>query len=176
MIQHNHCVELFGPHAACWGGDTLMVWLHTLADSAIAFCYFAIPTVLFYLARKYRVKKLSEVFVIYGSFVLLCGLTHCFDVLTVWYANYWVYLADGAVRALTGAISLVAAYVTLKCTPHALSMFTRLAALERPVRERLTRLRTESRFDTSEDRAWRLYVEEMAELARRAQQIRGGES
>lgn len=168
MIQHDHCIELFGPHASCWGADTLLVWLHTLADSAVALSYFAIPAALFYLARKYRVKRLSNIFIIYGLFILLCGLTHVFDVLTVWYANYWVYLADGAVRAATGAVSIVAAVVTVRCTPFALSAFARLAAMERPARERREQLQSGPRYGTVEDRQWALTLAQLEDLSRQA--------
>lgn len=171
MIQHSHCVDLFGAHGPCWGGDVLMVWLHTLSDSLISFSYFAIPAVLLYLARKYRVKRLSGVFQIYAAFILLCGVTHVFDVLTVWYANYWIYLADGSVRALTGLVSLMAAYVTFKCTPFALVAFTRLAVFERQANERVTVLSTNPRYDTPEDRDWKRHLQEMADLARRARAV-----
>jgi two-component system sensor histidine kinase/response regulator len=88
MMQHNHCVELYGAHGDCWGWDGLLVALHTSADALVALAYFAIPVALFYLARKHRVRKLSRVFLVYGLFILLCGTTHVFDVIMVWQGGY----------------------------------------------------------------------------------------
>lgn len=170
-MEHGIIHNLFPPHRTCWNYEPVLVALHTLSDSAISFAYFAIPAVLFYLARKYRVKRLSSVFTVYGLFILLCGTTHIFDVVTVWYANYWIYLADGVVRALTGIVSLLAAYVTFKCTPFALAAFTRLAAFERQAKERVTALSTDPRYDTPEDRQWKRHLQEMADLARRARAV-----
>lgn len=170
MTPLHHCGELYPPHFTCWGGDALMVWLHTLADSLIALSYFAIPAALFYLARKHHVKKLSRVFIIYGLFILGCGVTHVFDVLTVWYANYAVYLVDGLVRAATGVVSAVAAYVTVKCAADALKIFTRLAVLERRAGERMTRLTDDPRYDTAEDREAQTLLSEIKDLARLARE------
>ena len=170
MMQGHHILELFPSHRVCWNYDPLLVALHTLADSTIAFSYFAIPAVLFYLARKYRIKRLSKIFVVYGLFILGCGVTHVFDVVTVWYANYWVYFVDGIVRALTGLVSLLAAYVTVKCTPFALRAFTRLAVMERPIRERLALLASDVRYDTPDDKRWGRVLKELEDLARQARE------
>lgn len=156
-----HCVQHYSPHIACWGGDVLLVWLHNVSDAAIALSYFTIPVALFYLARKYRVKRIAGVFLVYGLFILGCGLTHVFDVVTVWYANYWVYLADGIVRALTGAASALAAYVTVKCARDALVGFKRLAVLERRLAERQHALETEDRFKGADDQRWAEVVREL---------------
>lgn len=171
MMQHNHCIEMFGPHGSCWGWDSLQVWLHTLADSLIAFSYFAIPASLFYLARKYHVKRLSKVFAVYGFFILGCGLTHVFDVLTVWRGGYWLYLVDGLVRATTGLISVAAAYVTVKCTPLALMGFSRFAVFGRRAVERMEKLETDPRYDTAEDKLWRRHLEEVAALTQMAREV-----
>lgn len=170
MMQAHHILDLFPAHRVCWNYDPLLVALHTVADSAIAFSYFAIPASLFWLARRYHVKRLSKIFVVYGLFILGCGLTHVFDVLTVWYANYWVYLVDGIVRALTGLVSLVAAYGTVRCTPFALGMFTRLAVFERAAGRRLEDLQNDPRYDTPKDRAWRVALEDVRDLARQARE------
>lgn len=176
MIQHG-ILDLFPAHRVCWNFDPLLVALHTLSDALIAFAYFAIPAILFWLGRKYQVKRLSKVFFIYGLFILGCGLTHVYDVVTVWYANYWVYLADGIVRAATGVISIAAAIVTIKCTPFALAAFTKLAAFERRATERVVRLNSEPRYDTPEDREWKSHLEEIREIARIAREtVRTGDS
>jgi hypothetical protein len=131
-MQHNHCIDLYTAHRFCWGQDAGLVALHSVSDAVIALAYFAIPISLFYLARKYRIKRLSSVFFVYGLFILLCGTTHVFDVVTVWRANYWVY-------------------------------FTRLAAYERQMNDRLQFLKAKGEEHTE----WVRTLTEMREAVNR---------
>jgi hypothetical protein len=162
-MQHNHCIEKYGPHSACWGQDAGLIVLHSASDAVIALSYFAIPLALFYLARKYRIKKLSGVFTIYGLFILGCGATHVFDLVTVWHANYWIYLADGIVRALTAVASVAAAAVTVRCAKGAVIGFTRLAAYERKMGDRLQFLKSKGEEHTE----WVRTLTEMREAVNR---------
>jgi hypothetical protein len=162
-MQHNHCIDLYTAHRFCWGQDAGLVVLHSVSDAVVALAYFAIPISLFYLARKYRIKRLSSVFFVYGLFILLCGTTHVFDVVTVWKANYWVYLADGLVRALTAVVSVAAAWVTVRCAKDAVMGFTRLAAYERKMGERLQFLKAKGEEHTE----WVRTLTEMREAVNR---------
>jgi hypothetical protein len=159
--------HLFPSHASCWDYEPLLVALHTLADALIALAYFAIPAALFYLARKYRVKKLSSVLLLFGLFILLCGTTHIFDVVTVWRGGYRLYLADGIVRALTGVVSAAAAVVTVRCAAGALVGFSRLVVLERRAAARIETLESDPRFGGDADREWSQTLRELHGLVER---------
>jgi hypothetical protein len=140
----------------CWNYDQRLILLHVISDSLIALAYFAIPAALFYLAHKHRVKRVSGVFTIYGAFILGCGLTHLFDVITV-YKGGWVFWLDGFIRAATGVVSVMAAYVTVRCMGQALVGLTRMAVLERRLAERVEEL--SSRVEPSEQEARKVLTE-----------------
>jgi chemotaxis family two-component system sensor kinase Cph1 len=79
-------------------------WLYIASDLMIWLAYMVIPLVLI---RYLFVKKgvpLPGVFWLFGAFILLCGLTHLFDV-----AMFWIpmYRLNALVRFLTGIVSIV---------------------------------------------------------------------
>ena len=53
----------------------------------------------------------------FGLFIITCGLTHFFDILSIWQPNYWV---NAFAKALTAGLSLVTAVVLWCIMPIAL--------------------------------------------------------
>src|SRR5262249_52515976 len=70
-----------------------------------------------------------------GAFIVLCGITHFFDVYVIWKPAYWV---DGGVRALTALVSLGTAVLLPPLIPTA----SALARGARTARERGMQLET----------------------------------
>ena len=96
-----------------------VVWLHVISDAIIALAYFVIPLALIYFARKRKDLALNWMFVAFGIFILACGTTHVFSIVTLWYP---VYRVEGVIKAITAAASIVTAALLVKMIPVALSL------------------------------------------------------
>lgn len=109
-----HIIQnMFPPHSECWLWRWDIILLHVIGDGLTALAYYIIPCVLYYLTKKYVFDfRLKSILWIYSIFILLCGTTHLFDVMMVWYINETVLLLDGWLRVLTGIFSIFSAIVT----------------------------------------------------------------
>ena len=107
------------PHAFCIAGSPSLLLLHLISDTVIAIAYLAIPCALFNIARRRRDIPFGWVAWLFGAFIIACGITHAFDVLTLYYPVYWL---SGVAKAFTGAVSLGTAYILFRLTPAALAL------------------------------------------------------
>lgn len=109
--------DIFPPHAVCWLWRWDIILTHFIGDLLTAVAYYAIPIILFYLTRKYTFdRRLKLILWVYGIFIFLCGTTHVFDVVMIWYINETVLILDGGLRVLTGIFSIFSAGVTFYAT------------------------------------------------------------
>jgi hypothetical protein len=108
----------FMPHGHCYYWEPYLLWSHALSDGIIALAYCAIPLTLFYiyLKRKQDFQYLWMA-VLFAVFILGCGVTHVFDVITIWNPLYY---ADSVVRIITAAASVATALVLVRITPQLL--------------------------------------------------------
>ena len=90
------------PHGHCYLWQTPLVSLHVVSDFLIAIAYFSIPIALLYFVFKRENDFPVRLIVLFGSFIICCGLGHVFDIVTLWYPIYWI---SGTVRAATALIS-----------------------------------------------------------------------
>lgn len=97
--------EAFMPHGHCYLWIPSLLWLHVLSDILIGIAYLSISLLLYILVRTIRLP-FSPVFIAFGLFIGLCGMTHFMGVWTVWNPDY---LADGLVKAATAAASVATA-------------------------------------------------------------------
>ncbi len=107
------------PHGHCYLWQTPLVGLHAISDGVIALSYLSIPAALVYFIRKRKHPFPVRLTLLFGSFILLCGVGHLFDIVTLWYPIYWI---SGAIRAAT---ALVSGYTAIELTvllPHFLAM------------------------------------------------------
>jgi signal transduction histidine kinase len=95
----------FIPHGHCYLWIPSLLWLHVISDTLIGIAYVGISLILYLLVRKIRLP-FSPVFVAFGLFIGLCGLTHFMAVWTVWNPDYWL---DGLIKAATAAASVATA-------------------------------------------------------------------
>jgi signal transduction histidine kinase len=92
------------PHGYCFLWNPRLVLLHVLSDSLIGFAYVSISVTLIYFVYKmYHDLPFRWIFVAFGGFIIACGMTHFLEVLTLWYALYWL---SGTVKLITAAVSL----------------------------------------------------------------------
>ena len=104
------------PHAVCFLGQPDLIWLHVSSDAVIAVAYFLIPLTLAMLMRRVRItSQYNWAIGLFAAFILLCGLSHLFDVLVVWVP---VYRLQGWEKALTALVSLATAFATIPLVPQ----------------------------------------------------------
>ncbi|MGX5202440.1 sensor histidine kinase [Aliikangiella sp. IMCC44632] len=110
----------FMPHGMCYMWKPELLWLHVISDGLIFVSYISIPICLVYILKQRSDLIFSKVMVLFGAFVLLCGITHAIAVWTVWNGTYWF---SGSVKALTAIVSVATAVMlwvlipTLKSIP-----------------------------------------------------------
>lgn len=132
------------PHGFCLLWEPGLIWLHTVSDALIALSYFSIPVVMAAFLRRRRDVEFGWVVWLFAAFILFCGATHAFTILTLWQPYYWL---EGAVKVATAGVSLVTALLLWPLLPRAIALPSPSAlreanaALERQVAERNTLVR-----------------------------------
>src|SRR3954447_17379741 len=107
------------PHGHCYFWQPGMVSLQVSSDTLIALSYFLIPFSLVQLVRKRRDLEFHWMFVMFGIFILSCGLTHVMDVYNVWHSAYRL---DGLIKATTAVSSVMTAVLLFPLIPKALAL------------------------------------------------------
>ena len=102
------------PHGMCllWEPWLLILWAGS--DLLIFASYTAIPIALLTVLRKREDIPHGGLISLFASFILLCGLTHLFGVITLWYP---IYPLVGWVKLTTGLISMATAVVLFRLIP-----------------------------------------------------------
>jgi PAS domain S-box-containing protein len=101
----------FLPHWYCFVGNTRLLWTTVIADLLIGLSYVAISTTLAWLVRRAgRELPYSGFFWAFGLFIVSCGVTHFFEILTVWKPVYWL---SAAAKVITAAASVGTAIVLI---------------------------------------------------------------
>jgi signal transduction histidine kinase len=106
---HKLLSQEYMPHGMCYFWDPAVLWLNVISDGLIAAAYYAIPFLLFYLARKRRDLVFQGIFAAFGIFILACGTTHLMGAVTVWNP---VYRLEGVIKGIT-ALASVATFAML---------------------------------------------------------------
>jgi PAS domain S-box-containing protein len=109
----------FMPHGHCYLWSPGMVWTQVSANLLIGVAYAAIATTLAILVRRIKNIPFAWVYLAFGTFILSCGLTHFFDIITVWHPIYW---ADAGVRVLTATASVATAVLLVPLVPKAAAL------------------------------------------------------
>jgi two-component sensor histidine kinase len=112
----------FMPHGMCYLWQPEILWLHVISDALIAASYYSIPFALIYFVVKRRDLVFSNMFVLFGIFILACGTTHVLGIWTVWNPDYWL---DGGVKLFTATASLLTALLLWRVMPAALALPSR---------------------------------------------------
>ena len=107
----------FMPHGYCLVWDPVLLWLHAGSDIVTGLAYLLIAAMLFYLVAKRRDLPFFGLFLLFGAFILACGLTHFFAAWTIYVPSYW---EEGLVKAVTALISIITALFLLPLLPKLL--------------------------------------------------------
>jgi light-regulated signal transduction histidine kinase (bacteriophytochrome) len=129
-------LDEFTPHGQCFLWKPELVWLHALSDSLIALSYYSIPLALGYFVYKRRDLPFNGMFLLFAAFILACGTTHIMGVWMIWKPDYWL---DGAIKAATAGLSVVAAGLLWPLIPQALAIpsSAQLEAVNRELRREI---------------------------------------
>lgn len=90
-----------------------------LSDTLIALAYFTIPITLWVFVRRRADLGFRSAFVMFGVFIMACGVTHVMDVWRLWNPDFWL---DGWIRAFTAVVSLATAVLLWRLIPLALAL------------------------------------------------------
>jgi hypothetical protein len=96
------------PHGMCFLWDPTLLGLHVISDSVIALSYFSIPLALLYFSKKGGRLPYKYLLGLFSAFIFACGITHVFNIWTVWNPDYY---PEGIVKLFTAGISLVTAFI-----------------------------------------------------------------
>jgi signal transduction histidine kinase len=99
------------PHAVCWRQDQNLIWTMAITNAITFLSYFTICVTLFYMVRRTRAVVAREwafFLVGFGVFIVACGSTHLFEVITTWIPVFWL---DAWANIITAVFS---AYVAVE--------------------------------------------------------------
>lgn len=123
IIEHGD----YMPHGMCLLWEPWLLFLWAGSDALIFLAYTAIPFALFTVLSKREDLPHSGLVALFGSFIMLCGLTHLFSIVTLWYP---IYPIVGWLKLGTGLVSVATAAVLIKLAP-ALINFPSPASMEK---------------------------------------------
>lgn len=107
-------------------------WLYISSDIGIWASYFAIPVLLIIVLRKKKDIPFHKIFILFVSFILLCGLTHLIDAAIFWWPAYRL---SALLRFVTAVVSIFTVYALYKVLPSVLNLRT-VAELEAEIEKR----------------------------------------
>lgn len=119
----------FMPHGVCveWRKDLLAI--HIIGNAIVAFSYFAIPVYLGLMLRNNSEYLFDKKIVAgFAVFIFFCGMTHVFQIITVWFPAYW---SRSLMDLSTGIVSLF----VLSQLRGFVVMLNRIAGLQREYEE-----------------------------------------
>lgn len=122
------------PRWQCGQWSDFHGWLYITSDLMIWFSYFAIPVIIVgYIYKKKYELKYTKTYVLFASFILLCGSTHLLDA-----SMFWVpmYRFSGLILLLTGVVSLFTVYHLVRILPDAFQQKTSVV-LEKEIAKRI---------------------------------------
>lgn len=100
-------IHYWMPHGGCVQWDPAVLTVSILANLAIGVCYVMIP-----LAIMGAVKPVNDKWSrLFAAFILLCGMTHFFQILTVWRPWYWLEAGLSATTAIVSVMTVINLYL-----------------------------------------------------------------
>ncbi|HVU89033.1 MAG TPA: ATP-binding protein [Pirellulales bacterium] len=107
------------PRWHCGNWSDFHGWLYILSDVGVWSAYTAIPAVLIYFVWRKAQIPFRGVFLLFGAFILACGLTHLLDAIMFWWPAYRLL---GLIEFLTALVSWGTVFALVPIVPRALSM------------------------------------------------------
>ncbi len=114
-------------------------WLYIISDTMIWLAYFLIPIIILkYFTGKKGQVKFSGVYILFATFILLCGSTHFIDAMMFWIP---MYRLGGLVKFATGIVSIFTVRELFKILPVLFSQKTNLELEDEIARRKQAELR-----------------------------------
>ncbi|MBU8539692.1 hybrid sensor histidine kinase/response regulator [Falsiroseomonas tokyonensis] len=107
------------PHGFCLIWEPGLIWAHALAGFAIGLAYFTIPVALAVFARRRRDLVYRPVIWLFAAFIMLCGVGHWLDILTLWVPAYGI---QAVVKVATALVSVATAIALWWVLPYLLAL------------------------------------------------------
>ena len=107
-------------------------WTHIVSDIGVWSAYFTIPLILVFFAQRRPDLPFRGIFLLFGCFILFCGLTHLMDAVIFWWPAYRL---SALIRLATAIASWATVLALIPIVPKVLSLRTP-AELEREIAER----------------------------------------
>jgi chemotaxis family two-component system sensor kinase Cph1 len=95
-------------------------WMYIVSDILIWAAYFTIPVILIKFIKQKKGIPLTGIFLLFGAFILMSGLTHLLDAMFYWPA----YRLSSLLRMATAIISWFTVFALFKVMPQALKLKT----------------------------------------------------
>lgn len=109
------------PHGHCYMWQPHILWTNVIADLFIATAYFSIPIALIIFANKRPDIGYRRVVWLFSLFILCCGITHLFSIVTIWQGLYgW----HGVLKSMTAVVSVITAIYLYRILPSLVSIST----------------------------------------------------
>ena len=109
------------PHGHCYMWQPHILWTNVIADLLIAAAYFSIPIALMVFANKRPDIGYQKVVWLFSLFILFCGITHLFGIVTIWQGMYgW----HGLLKSMTAAVSISTAIYLYRILPTLITIST----------------------------------------------------
>lgn len=113
LDQIQQASSQFIPHGHCYLWLPGLLWMHVMSDLLIGTAYLGISVIFYLLVRSIRLP-FSPMFIAFGLFIGLCGLTHFMKIWTIWNPDY---LAEGLLKTATALASVATAVGLLFARP-----------------------------------------------------------
>lgn len=104
-------------HAYLWRPE--LVWMHALADFALAVAYFTIPVLLYRIARRRRELTLRALVWCLGGFMFASGVAHLVSALNLWQTAFWL---EALLKLAAAILSVPTAILLWRSLPEVLSL------------------------------------------------------
>lgn len=108
-----------------WPPDELLVRYQYISDILIALAYFSIPVELIYFVQKSAFFPYRWVLMQFGSFIILCGLTHFISLWTFTVHSKAVAVVMTIAKMACAFVSCITALMLVHIIPDLLSVKTR---------------------------------------------------
>jgi PAS domain S-box-containing protein len=119
MLQDFIDQAAYFAHGYCLIWNPWLVTLHAGSDVLISLAYFAIPIAIWIFVRRRPDLELRFLARLFAAFIFWCGMTHVFNIITLWYP---IYESQGVVKGITALVSVATAILIFPLIPRALSI------------------------------------------------------
>jgi len=107
------------PHGFCLFWQPGLLWADALSDGATMLAYFSIPLALLWFARRRTDLPHRWIAVLFVCFIVACGVTHGYGIITLWVP---VYGQEAVAKFVTACLSISTAIILWPLIPKLLAL------------------------------------------------------